>query len=173
MADTGIGADGAGATDATASAMGVAADAAARASDDVGVAVALDSGYFAVEPKRDCPHVALVRPMLEFELESPCCDCGHVGENWVCLACSTVRCSRYINGCMLKHYEDSRGTLPPSLPLPPALRASGHAVAFSFSDFSFWCFECDSYVESPALRPIKRGATVMRFGEERAREAFG
>jgi uncharacterized UBP type Zn finger protein len=91
--------------------------------DDASSALRVN-GMFAVEPKKDCPHVYVcVAPMLEFELSDACVDCGNTGENWVCLACSKVYCSRYVKGHMAAH-QSKKG-----------LR---HSVCFSFSDFSFW-----------------------------------
>lgn len=30
-----------------------------------------------------------------------------------------------------------------------------HPICFSFADFSFWCYECDSYVEHELLNHTK------------------
>ena len=106
-------------------------------------------GGFGVYPRTNCPHIQLcVSPVLEFELTDACVDCGNTGENWACLCCSKVFCSRYVRGHMKQHHERLK------------LR---HAIAFSFSDFSFWCFECDDYITSPALRPILSAAQRARF----------
>jgi hypothetical protein len=31
---------------------------------------------------------------------------------------------------------------------------SGHAITVSYSDFSFWCYECDSYIAHDIFRPL-------------------
>eukprot|EP00045_Choanoeca_perplexa_P016166 m.214166 g.214166 ORF g.214166 m.214166 type:complete len:153 (-) comp17186_c1_seq1:561-1019(-) len=105
------------------------------------------SQWFTVEPRKDCPHVTQVAPVLDFELSQPCGDCGHLGENWVCLTCSQVGCSRYVNEHMLQHCQSVE-----------------HPIAFSFSDFSYWCFSCNDYVVSPLFKPITKAATTMKFG---------
>lgn len=103
---------------------------------------------FGVVPKTNCPHVMTsVSPVLNFELTDPCVSCGSTAENWVCLKCSQVLCSRYVAGHMAEHGE-----------------TSGHPIVFSFSDFSFWCYACDSYITSPVLRPILSACHKAKFG---------
>lgn len=99
-------------------------------------------GFFAVEPKRDCPHCTRENLVNNEELvgksvDDPCGDCGNVGENWICLkpGCLKVLCSRYVKGHMLDHQEKNPN--------------HSHPIAFSFADFSYWCYACDSYVEHP------------------------
>eukprot|EP01031_Cornospumella_fuschlensis_P029860 gene29860-36052_t len=41
--------------------------------------------------------------------------------------------------------------------------AEKHAVAFSLSDASFWCYECDSYVTTPVLREYARHYGSIKF----------
>ena len=97
------------------------------------------SGLVAIEPKKDCPHV------LEEELKTPaelldlcrkvtdpCSQCGIPGEVWICLTCGEIFCSRYVQGHMSLHNAES-----------------GHPIAFSFADFSYWCYTCDSYIVNP------------------------
>jgi len=48
-----------------------------------------------------------------------------------------VKCSRYVKSHMLDHQADNPD--------------HGHPIAFSFADFSYWCYACDSYVEHPLL----------------------
>ncbi|KAG2621053.1 hypothetical protein PVAP13_3NG226000 [Panicum virgatum] len=98
-------------------------------------------------------------PLLEFSadpLESPQFDfreqrCHHPAENWLCLICKDVLCSRFINKHMLCHYQEK-----------------GHCLALSFSDLSVWCFRCDSYLDVQAileLRPVYEIAHLLKFGE--------
>ena len=61
-------------------------------------------------------------------MSQACGTCGNVGENWLCLSCSAVFCSRYVNSHMVDH-----NTSDPS-----------HDVSLSFSDLSVWCYSCDS-----------------------------
>eukprot|EP00771_Trimastix_marina_P000268 gnl/Trimastix_PCT/1280.p1 GENE.gnl/Trimastix_PCT/1280~~gnl/Trimastix_PCT/1280.p1 ORF type:complete len:532 (+),score=133.72 gnl/Trimastix_PCT/1280:155-1750(+) len=109
-------------------------------------------GMFAVEPKRDCPHVArlaAVQPEIEMR---PCEVCGDNRENWICLLCNRVFCSRYVNEHMLQHYQEN----------------TEHCIGGSFSDLSFWCFACDSYIEAPELAPLKVAMEIAKFGEPSA-----
>lgn len=46
-----------------------------------------------------------------------------------------------------------------------------HVIAFSFADFSYWCYGCDSYVISDDLldhdRPgVKNSFYFQKFGDE-------
>lgn len=46
---------------------------------------------FAVEPLRWCAHLDDITKLSgELDTSEPCGDCGHVGENWVCLTCYKV-----------------------------------------------------------------------------------
>ena len=65
-------------------------------------------------------------------LEIPC-SCGDVGENWLCLSCRTVVCSRNRNGCAVKHAELGSST-------------NKCQVHLSFSDLSIWDHAADSYL---------------------------
>mmetsp|Transcript_19102 Transcript_19102/g.25877 ORF Transcript_19102/g.25877 Transcript_19102/m.25877 type:complete len:119 (+) Transcript_19102:35-391(+) len=106
-------------------------------------AAGIDTGGFhAVEPKRDCPHCTPenIAPKESFEgihVNDKCADCDNQGENWVCLkpGCRTVCCSRYVKSHMLAHSKKN----------------TDHPIVFSFADFSFWCYICDSYVVHPLL----------------------
>lgn len=110
---------------------------------------------FYVEPKTNCPHIAKRKhfiPEMDFQTiaaNAPCENCGHEVENWVCLACSKRFCSRYVQGHMRAHFEET-----------------GHALCVSYSDFSFWCYGCDSYVASPAFYKLTRLLHAAKFGEE-------
>ena len=71
---------------------------------------------------------------LNIDPGAPCLTCQNVGENWLCLICSEIHCSRYVNAHMVRHGENT-----------------GHAVTLSFSDLSVWCYTCDSckYRQNP------------------------
>ena len=55
---------------------------------------------FAVTPRAHCEHsdngLKLV-PEVGLDAKKPCQECGHVGENWVCLSCYEV-CVQYMSG---------------------------------------------------------------------------
>lgn len=102
-----------------------------------------DKEGFYVSPKLDCPH----EPSLNLDkiaeaindqlLKTPCKGCSDLKENWLCLECLEVFCSRYVNSHMAEHNQQV-----------------GHSIAFSLSDASFWCYSCDSYIYSNNLRII-------------------
>lgn len=112
-------------------------------------------GFFAVSPKTDCPHVGdiheahksiTVDQAKEF-LTAPCIKCADSSENWICLVCGFLGCSRYVNQHMKSHCDET-----------------GHCLAISFSDLSCWCYSCDSYIVSPAIRDFLNILYLGKFG---------
>ncbi|KAH9510057.1 Histone deacetylase 6 [Bulinus truncatus] len=105
---------------------------------------------FAVAPLPWCPHLVEVQPLPApgINVREPCSTCADRTENWVCLVCYKVECSRFVNQHMVRHKEES-----------------GHSMALSFSDLSVWCYTCDSYVDNEVLAPIKSSAHLSKFGE--------
>eukprot|EP00826_Nyctotherus_ovalis_P002602 TRINITY_DN10524_c0_g5_i5.p1 TRINITY_DN10524_c0_g5~~TRINITY_DN10524_c0_g5_i5.p1 ORF type:complete len:403 (-),score=69.07 TRINITY_DN10524_c0_g5_i5:4-1212(-) len=73
-------------------------------------------------------------------------ECKESKENWVCLVCGTVGCSVYQRSHMSAHCQ-----------------SQGHYLTLSFSDMSFWCYRCDSYIVSPVLEPLKRSFVAKKF----------
>jgi len=71
-----------------------------------------DISGFAIYPKMDCPHLTPelannIKNFLE-ELdkslkETSCETCGDKSENWVCLECHKIFCSRYVKEHMVVH----------------------------------------------------------------------
>lgn len=55
--------------------------------------------------------------------------------------CRFIGCSRYVHGHMLQHQQENPG--------------HAHPIVFSFADFSYWCYACDSYVEHPLLNQAR------------------
>ncbi|KAL2930077.1 Histone deacetylase 6 [Bienertia sinuspersici] len=79
-----------------------------------------ESGW--VEPKTWCDHLPSLTSDLS-HIPTPdtfCFRCHHPAENWVCLFCKDVLCSRFINKHMLQHYEQE-----------------GHCIALSYRHPSF------------------------------------
>ncbi|KAL5206937.1 hypothetical protein ABZP36_035146 [Zizania latifolia] len=110
-----------------------------------------------VEARTSCPHLPTMPHAGADDLarvpppDSPCSRCHHPTENWLCLICKDVLCSRFINKHMLYHYQET-----------------GHCLALSFSDLSVWCFACDSYLDVQAileLRPVYEVAHLLKFGQ--------
>lgn len=101
-------------------------------------------GFHAVQPKTDCPHctpenIWAVQNLVDKRFDDPCFECKHVGENWICLkpGCAVVGCSRYVDAHMREVHAEQN---------------PDHMIVFSFADFSYWCYECDSYIKHPLLR---------------------
>eukprot|EP01116_Phalansterium_solitarium_P010471 TRINITY_DN2528_c0_g1_i1.p1 TRINITY_DN2528_c0_g1~~TRINITY_DN2528_c0_g1_i1.p1 ORF type:complete len:497 (+),score=55.70 TRINITY_DN2528_c0_g1_i1:502-1992(+) len=104
----------------------------------------------AVYPRRDCPHVDRIQqPSGNIDLSASCAGCQATGENWACLTCYQVNCSRYVNGHNLAHFQ-----------------ATGHPICLSFSDLSFWCHECQDYIVADILTPVYLAAHINKFGVE-------
>ena len=109
---------------------------------------------YAITPKDDCPHVILEHINEDFTIfdkitkDSPCADCESTHENWVCLKCGEVKCSRYVNEHMAIHACES-----------------SHAICLSFSDLSFWCYTCESYIVDLDLSEIYRIFSEKKFGK--------
>ncbi len=40
-----------------------------------------------------------------------------------------------------------------------------HPLALSFSDLSFWCYECNNYVESSKFKAFTKAIYAEKFGE--------
>ncbi|GJD07453.1 NAD-dependent protein deacetylase hst2 [Galdieria sulphuraria] len=123
-----------------------------------GQAYPVDGGIFAVEPKYDCEHINQLQlddalfseERLVGYFSGHCERCEEREENWVCLSCARLLCSRYINGHMKQHFTESED--------------GQHAVALSLLDLSLWCFICDSYVSFLESSLIQRFHRV-KFGE--------
>lgn len=109
-------------------------------------------GFFAVSPKYDCPHITdenfTPDPIFfsNITIRTPCEECQNIGENWVCLKCGIVKCSRYVKEHMLLHTIES-----------------SHGISISFSDLSFWCYKCESYISSPELKDVLRSFQAKKF----------
>ena len=77
--------------------------------------------------------------------------CGAEGENWICLATHKCLCSRYVAGHAKAHAE-----------------ATGHKIAVSLADLSFWDFGQDAYLDVFAIEALHAPYTALhiaKFGE--------
>jgi len=101
---------------------------------------------FAVVPLTWCPHLETVSSSVSVDVSAPCEKCLHEKENWLCLCCNAVYCSRYVNNHMVDHGE-----------------RTGHSMVLSYSDLSVWCYGCDSYVNNEKLEGIKKAAYKDKF----------
>jgi len=111
----------------------------------------LQTNYHSVSPRTNCPHIRdHVSPNwanTTVDVSKPCTVCNDASENWRCLDCQGVYCSRYINGHAADHNKNT-----------------SHSISISFSDLSTWCYACDDYVTSPLLHPIIAALHVSKFG---------
>jgi len=118
--------------------------------DDALLAELLQGPGFAIYPLPWCPHLETgISETLPTSYKDPCGECGDPKENWICLKCGSIYCSRYVNGHQVEHHGSSH-----------------HALALSYSDLSVWCFDCDSYVDNELLYNVKNQAHKEKFGEE-------
>ena len=58
-------------------------------------------GLVSVQPIRDCAHcrdefILKKEEFKDLSVAQKCGNCDNVGENWVCLQCKEVSCSRYV-----------------------------------------------------------------------------
>jgi len=105
-----------------------------------------ESGY--VLPK-DCPHVSsFLQVTNQIETSKPCHKCGDLSENWICLTCFAVSCSRFVKGHAVQHYEETH-----------------HPLSLSFSDLTFWCYKCNSYVKDSKFSVPYGLAHDHKFGK--------
>jgi Zn-finger in ubiquitin-hydrolases and other protein len=80
------------------------------------------------------------------------------GENWLCLHCGKIRCSRYVNAHGVAHWNETKEAEEPD--------SFGHCVAISLEDFSVWCHVCGAYVHHPSLSLILRQMEALKFPQE-------
>ncbi|XP_037089603.1 histone deacetylase 6-like [Pollicipes pollicipes] len=133
---------------------GATAAAAAAAAESATIAECLLlqqelDGMYAVIPLPGCPHLSTVceLPAAGIDASEPCCECGDLQENWVCLTCYQVCCGRYRACHMLDHGA-----------------VSGHCMVLSLADLSVWCYVCEAYVHHERLIAAKRSAHRSKFG---------
>ena len=114
-------------------------------------------GGFVVYPKTDCPHLLpsqinslnlLLEDKKDIILSNSCSECQDQSENWLCLECHLISCSREVKGHMAKHNTET-----------------SHSIALSFFDGSFWCYNCDSYIITAQLEALQRKFSAIKFPE--------
>eukprot|EP01114_Cavostelium_apophysatum_P002416 TRINITY_DN1215_c0_g1_i1.p1 TRINITY_DN1215_c0_g1~~TRINITY_DN1215_c0_g1_i1.p1 ORF type:complete len:539 (+),score=149.94 TRINITY_DN1215_c0_g1_i1:59-1618(+) len=103
-----------------------------------------------------CAHIKslLNQPKTgDLKVSGKCDVCEDASENWCCLTCYKVFCSRFVKGHMKEHAQKEN-----------------HNLCVSFQDLSFWCFACDSYVKGGELFPIYSELHKLKFGIEPGQE---
>lgn len=104
---------------------------------------------YAVVPLTWCPHLLEINAapdLTRVQAHQSCSRCQDRSENWICLTCLGVFCSRYVRGHMAEHFD-----------------ATVHPMTLSFSDLSVWCYVCDSYVDNDLLVAFKEAAYASKF----------
>lgn len=112
---------------------------------------------FRIRPLTSSPLVNTVTTKLPdntLSMNTKCELCGlDTGDVMICLGDNKVFCSRYANGCMLKHIEKEE--VPCKLVL-------------SFLDLSVWDYSQDSYLDMfniKELQPHYNHMHQLKFGE--------
>ena len=96
------------------------------------------------------------------------------GENWWCLTCHGIFCSRYVNGHGLEHWKDTKNERRDDKQMETeasgikAEQPPGHCIAVSLADLSVWCHECGAYLlhDQNILKPILVRLEECKFQEE-------
>lgn len=97
----------------------------------------IDSKIFEISDslKKNCPHISSFKSFEDFELFSKCNKCGRTEECWICLKCKCIFCD--IEGHIEDHFDYFQ-----------------HELAFSFSNFSCWCYKCNYFIKDKTLEPF-------------------
>ncbi|KAK2664900.1 hypothetical protein Ddye_003474, partial [Dipteronia dyeriana] len=75
--------------------------------EDDDLLLGAESGW--VEARTSCDHLSsLSSDLLHIPTpHTPCNRCDQPNENWLCLCCKDVLCSRYVNKHMLQHFQQT------------------------------------------------------------------
>jgi hypothetical protein len=104
--------------------------------------------YYSTTKKQNQDNMSVAptgRPKEDMDADRTC----PKGENWLCLSCGDVYCSRYVNAHGLRHWEET-----------------GHCVMVSLADISVWCHACAAYVLHNKLEPIVKRLQEIKFNED-------
>lgn len=131
--------------------------------DDLDLTAETDRGGIVI-PKQTCEHVQHVRLCKRFKslVNSHCIDCETSTENWLCLSCGQIHCSRYVNNHGEEHWlftllTDGQDNL-------------GHSLTISLEDLSVWCYPCKSYIKNVRLNPLIQQLEKIKFGSSNVSE---
>jgi acetoin utilization deacetylase AcuC-like enzyme len=124
--------------------------------DDLELTSENDQGGIII-PKQTCEHVQYVHLCDELpSINNQCIDCENSNENWLCLSCGEIHCSRYINNHGEEHWLFTL--------LTDAQDNLGHCLTISLQDLSVWCYPCKSYVKNIRLNPLIKQLERIKFG---------
>jgi Zn-finger in ubiquitin-hydrolases and other protein len=83
--------------------------------------------------------------------------CPSKDENWICLHCGVVLCSRYQYGHGIRHWEESQQS-------DPGIDQAGHCISASLTDLSVWCHSCKAYLDGTIVREYIIRLEELKFG---------
>jgi Zn-finger in ubiquitin-hydrolases and other protein len=108
-------------------------------------------------------------------------------ENWLCLECGLIGCSRYVNGHGMLHWEQTKKVAAEEAAAAASsssagsssnnidhanhaenivVDTSGHCVAVSLADLSVWCYVCNAYLRHPSLSVITQKLEELKFFDD-------
>jgi len=101
--------------------------------------------------------------------------CPSTVENWLCLECGAIRCSRYVNGHGIAHWKETQQQRQRQRQSEKAegdkggddndAGEDGHCVHVSLADLSAWCHRCNAYVKDPIyVDPVLNRLQELKFG---------
>ncbi len=95
-----------------------------------------------------------------------CGVCESAKENWLCLHCCKAFCSRLV--VFISQFASNQLSFRASPRYVHGHMAShnsvtDHKIAVSFSDLSFWCYSCDSYIVHPVGASSRSSFTLEIF----------
>jgi len=124
--------------------------------DDVELTSETDQGGIVI-PKQTCEHVQYLHLSEEFHNidNNQCIDCESTNENWLCLSCGEIHCSRYINNHGEGHWLFTL--------LTDEQHNIGHCLTISLQDLSVWCYSCKSYIKNIRLNPLIKQLESIKF----------
>ncbi|CAF1055661.1 unnamed protein product [Adineta ricciae] len=125
--------------------------------DDFDLTSDLDHGGIVI-PTQTCEHVQYVELLDTIVRITPtqCVDCESTTENWLCLSCGEIHCSRYVNNHGEGHWLFTL--------LTDEKYNVGHCLTIGLEDLSVWCYPCKSYVKNVRLNPLIKCIESIKFG---------
>ncbi|KAL7426838.1 hypothetical protein ACHAXM_000613 [Skeletonema potamos] len=106
--------------------------------------------------------------------KQPTTTCCNGKENWLCLQCGLLLCSRYEHGHAKLHWEDTKsaefeekrggGGGGREDESSTTTTTTGHCIAVSLADLSVWCYECNAYLHHDSLTGLMKCLEDLKFG---------
>ncbi|UJR30750.1 hypothetical protein I4U23_018270 [Adineta vaga] len=124
--------------------------------EDVELTPDSDQGGIVI-PTQTCEHVQhvpLVEKLVNID-NHQCTDCESTKENWLCLSCGEIHCSRYVNNHGEGHWLFTL--------LTDEQYNTGHCLTISLQDLSVWCYPCKSYVKNVRLNSLLKCLECAKF----------